>query len=89
MAHCRIIILAHLIGTIIIEEREYVTDKCRCNCLYDLDILIAGVESKKYSIKFIEPYYSGEQKLIFDIDLRNKTEGSFYVIRNEYPWAIE
>ena len=76
-------------GTIIIEESEYVTDKCRCNCLYDIDILITGVESKKYSIRFIEPYYSGEQKLIFDIDLKNKNEGSFKVIRNEYPWAIE
>ena len=75
--------------TIIIEERENITEKCRCKCLYDLEILVRSVEPEKYSIKFIEPYYSGEEKIIFDIDLAIMTEGSFSVTRNEYPWSFE
>jgi len=74
-------------GVIIIEERENVKDKCKCNCLYDLDILVVGVEPKQYSIKVIEPYYSGEQKIVFDVDLAKKSEGSFSATRNEYPWG--
>ena len=72
--------------TIIIEEYEYITNYCRCNCLYDLDMLVTGVEAKKYIVKIIEPYFSGKQKFIFEIDLENKPEGSFNIKRNEYPW---
>ena len=74
--------------TILIQEFEVITEPCRCLCLYDLDMLITGVESKKYTVKIIEPYYQGDQKIIFDIDLREITNGSFSVERDEYPWGI-
>ena len=67
--------------TILIQEFESVATPCRCNCLYDLDILVTGVEAKKYTIKIVEPYYSGEQKIIFDVDLNEIKNGSFSVAR--------
>jgi len=72
--------------TIIISESEKKT-LCRCDCLYDLDIEITGVDAKEYNIKFIEPYAGNQEKIIFHLDLKNTTEGSFCVLRNQYPWG--
>ena len=66
--------------TILIQEFE-AASLCNCTCLYDLDILVTGVEAKKYTIKIVEPYYSGEQKIIFDVDLNEIKNGSFSVVR--------
>ena len=75
--------------TIFIEEKEEFNNDlaCSCNCLYDLEILIAGVEAKKYIVKFIEPRYSGDDKLVFEIDLTENKEGSYSVNRDSYPWG--
>ena len=75
--------------TIFIEEKEEFNNDlaCSCNCLYDLEILITGVEAKKYIVKFIEPRYSGDEKLIFEIDLTENKEGSYSVNRDSYPWG--
>ncbi|MDL2262447.1 hypothetical protein LJC11_02970, partial [Bacteroidales bacterium OttesenSCG-928-I21] len=74
--------------SILIKEYEStsVYEMCDCNCLYDLDIPAINVETKKYTVKFTEQYYSGKNKIVFDIDLAEKTEGSFSVARREYPW---
>ncbi len=71
--------------TIVIEEYE--TSKlCDCNCLYDLDIELTGIEAKKYHIKFVEPYVIDKEEIFFDIDLKNSVEDRFCMIRNHYPW---
>ena len=73
--------------TILIREFEK-SALCKCNCLYDLVIEINGVDTRKYTIKFIEPYISGQDELIFDIDLKKDTNGSFCVARKLYPWGM-
>ena len=60
--------------TIIIRELEAVTEPCNCTCLYDLDMLITGVEAKKYTIKITEP-----RKIVFDVDLNETTNGSYSI----------
>jgi len=72
--------------TIII--REFETDQpCRCNCMYNLEIELSGIESTSYQIKFVEPYCGDQEKLIFGVDLSVVTQGSYCVIRKEYPWG--
>jgi len=73
--------------TIIVQECEK-NSLCNCLCLYDLDIEINGVDSKKYQVRFIEPYSGEQDKLIFGIDLTIDLEGSYCVIRKQYPWGI-
>jgi hypothetical protein len=73
--------------TIVIQEFEAAA-LCDCNCLYDLDIEINGVDSKKYQIKLIEPYLSEQSEIIFEIDLTKNMNGSFCVTRKQYPWGM-
>jgi len=73
--------------TIIIKEYEK-SSMCDCNCLYDLEIEITGISSKQYQVKFIEPYSGKQEKIIFEIDLSDINEGSFCVIRTQYPWGM-
>jgi hypothetical protein len=72
--------------TIIIQEFEKIA-QCRCNCLYDLNIEIKEVETKKYQVKFIEPYSGEQAKLIFGLDLTKDKEGSYCITRKQYPWG--
>ncbi len=72
--------------TIIIKEFE-ASMGCKCDCLYDLDIELTGLEAKKYHIKFIEPYAGNEKKIFFDVDLENNRDGKFCVVRKKYPWG--
>jgi hypothetical protein len=73
--------------TLIIKENESKVG-CRCNCLYDIDIEVKGVEPKIYQVKFTEPYAGRGDKIIFRADLVNNPEGSFSVTRKQYPWAM-
>ena len=57
--------------TFLIKEYE-VNGNCRCTCFYDLDMIITGVEEKKYTIQITEPY-----QIFFDIDLEYNPKGSF------------
>jgi len=66
--------------TILIQEFEY-SAQCYCNCLYDLNIEVTGVEQRNYQVKFVEPYVSGQNKLEFEIDLVEVTDGSYCVTR--------
>ncbi|MBN2484471.1 MAG: hypothetical protein JXB34_00720 [Bacteroidales bacterium] len=74
--------------TIEIQEFEK-TPQCHCNCLYDLNIDINGVELKKYQIKFVEPYVSEQNKLVFEIDLTKDANGTYCVTRKQYPWGMD
>jgi hypothetical protein len=74
--------------TILIQELEK-TAQCNCNCLYDLDIELNGVALKKYQIKFVEPYVSEQNKLLFEIDLTKITNGTYCVTRKLYPWGMD
>lgn len=71
--------------TIIVREFEK-NMGCKCNCLYDLDIMIDGVEPGDYQLQMIEPYLGTQQPLIFELDLKNCKEGSSCVPRTNYPW---
>ena len=72
--------------TIIIKEFEN-DQGCDCNCLFDLDIKLQGVEQNKYTVKFIEPYAIGQEELVFEMDLTSINEGEFCIIRKGYPWG--
>ncbi len=73
--------------TLIIQEYESAA-LCRCNCLYDIEIKIEGVEARSYQLKFIEPYSDEMEKLEFKIDLATAIIGSMCVTRKLYPWGI-
>lgn len=73
--------------TIVIQEFEQ-TQGCHCNCLYDLEIEISGVESKRYNINFVEPYALKGESINFEIDLTKSIAGSYCVTRKNYPWGI-
>jgi len=72
--------------SIIIQEFEKIA-QCNCNCLFDLEIEINGVETKKYQLIFIEPYSGDQEKIIFGLDLTKDDEGSYCVVRKQYPWG--
>lgn len=72
--------------TIVVQEFEQ-TQGCHCNCLYDLEIEINGVENKRYQIEFVEPYAPKGESINFAIDLTKNIVGSYCVIRKNYPWG--
>lgn len=74
-------------NTILIEESE-TEAACDCNCLFDLEMELRGVEEKTYTIRIAEPYVNEEEWLEKDIDLKNNPEGSFCVVRKQYPWGL-
>jgi hypothetical protein len=71
--------------TILIRESES-TSMCDCNCLFDLDIEITGVEVNAYQVRIMEPYAGDQEQLLIGIDLEKNKEGSFCVTRKQYPW---
>lgn len=73
--------------TIFIQEFEELA-ACDCNCLFDIHIEISGIETKVYYLKFIEPYCGDQEKLQFEINLSENTEGVHCVSRYDYPWGI-
>jgi len=73
--------------TIIIKEKEAAA-LCNCMCLYDLDMIISGIEFKKYILKFYEPYISENERISFEIDLNKESTGSFCVVRKFYPYGM-
>lgn len=73
--------------TIIIQENEKEA-LCNCNCLFDLDMEITGVETSKYQVRFIEPYAGDQEELQFEMDLTKHPDGSVCVVRKQYPWGV-
>ena len=71
--------------TIIIEEKES-GGFCDCECLFDLDFEVTGLEAKTYVVRFIEPLWNRPDKLIFNVDLSVLTSDSYCMVRKNYPW---
>ncbi len=61
---------------------------CKCNCLYDLDVEIIGIEAKTYQIEIVEPFIGEQEKLSFTINLAKDKSGTVCVNRTTYPWAM-
>jgi hypothetical protein len=72
--------------TIIVKEFEK-NMGCKCNCLYDLDLEVEGIEPGKYQLQIIEPYIGNQEPLGGLIDLYTLKQGCFCVIRSIYPWG--
>lgn len=73
--------------TIVIKESEQ-SALCNCNCLFDMDMEISGVNAGKYQVKVVEPYAEDMDRLVFEADLTQEPEGSFCVTRKIYPWGV-
>jgi hypothetical protein len=73
--------------TIIVQESEE-SALCDCNCLFDLNIDISGVEEQKYYIQIKEPYCGEQQKLYLLLLLDKDKEGTICVTRKSYPWGM-
>jgi len=73
--------------TLVIKESEQHA-ACDCNCLFDLQITVNGLESLDYIIKVIEPYCGEQEKLIGHIHLAATPAGSFCATRRFYPWGM-
>ena len=73
--------------TIIISEFEE-SALCNCDCLFDLEFEVSGVEMQPCQLKLIEPYASDQDKIVFGINLIIDQEGTFCVFRTQYPWNI-
>jgi hypothetical protein len=72
-------IIEEVNDTIIIQEFEN-DDPCSCICEFDLDFMINNVEKKFYWIKLVVPKYeycTGENPMIFPIDLSINDEGEY------------
>jgi hypothetical protein len=73
--------------TIIVQELEK-SALCNCNCLFDLEMEISGVEEHKYFIQIKEPYCGEQQKLYLLLFLDKDKEGTICVTRKQYPWGM-
>jgi len=82
--YCKIELLD---DTIAVQEFEKKSG-CKCDCIYDLDIEISGVEKKKYQLKILEPYVQEQSELKLEVDLMKESVGSFCVTRKQYPWGM-
>jgi len=72
--------------SLIIREGEMKAG-CRCNCLFNLDILVKNLPPDTYHVRFKEPYVENSlQQLVFDLDLKKVPEGEFCVTRPENWW---
>lgn len=72
--------------TIMVVESESVKG-CKCDCLYDLDIEISGIEPQSYFLKIEEPYCGSQQEIGFKLDLPEIRSGNYCVSRTSYPWG--
>jgi hypothetical protein len=74
-------------GDSLIVREEDVKQLCRCNCLYNLDILVHNLPADTYHVRIVEPYVQGDEaRLVFDLHLKSETEGQFCVTRPEAWW---
>ncbi|MBD3298190.1 MAG: hypothetical protein GF341_06015 [candidate division Zixibacteria bacterium] len=78
-------------GSVIsIDEIEWVSEPCRCLCLYDMEYAISGVAPGTVTLQFNEPYLEeGDAILSITVDLAAEPSGSICVERSHYPWGVE
>lgn len=81
--NCEIVTIG---DTIIINEFEK-EQGCNCECLFDLDIELQGIDQNKYQVRFEEPYTEGQAEIFFEMDLTSNNEGEFCAVRKGYPWG--
>lgn len=73
--------------SILITEKEILTQPCKCNCLYDIEYDIPNVTDSSYVIIVNEPYVTNEtDRLIFNMSPVISSIGAFCKTRNMYPW---
>jgi hypothetical protein len=73
--------------SILITEKEILTQPCKCNCLYDIEYDIPDVTDSSYVIIVNEPYVMNEtDRLIFNMSPVISSIGAFCKTRNMYPW---
>ena len=71
----------------ITENERKANGGCICDCLYDIDYKLKGLEAATYKVSIIEPYlFNDDEALVFEIDLTKDIEGMFCKKRNSYPW---
>ncbi len=73
--------------TLIIKEKES-ESLCDCNCLYDLEFEAGEIPDNTFILKIVEEYQTGEEELVFEININEDTNGEFCVTRKDYPWGI-
>ena len=72
--------------SLIIREDDF-KHGCKCNCQYNLDILVHNLPADLYHVRIAEPYAGKpESRLIFDLDLKKEKTGEFCVTRGEGWW---
>jgi len=73
--------------TLIISESEH-SAMCDCNCLYDLEYTLTGIEKGTWWIRVVEPYIrsSEDEPILFEVNFRKDTSGQVCYTRNFYPW---
>ncbi len=76
--------------TIIIEELDSLEGGgCDCNCLFNIDYELTGVDPGVYTFIVIEPYrHPSDPELIFEMDLTTESSGIECVPRSYYPWGF-
>lgn len=75
-------------GVIHIVESE-TGPNCRCNCLFDLYMVVENVPAGSFIIKVDEPLLGeGEARMEFTVDLSKVSQGENCVPRNMYPWGL-
>ena len=77
--------VAYRNDTILIQEFEKHAG-CKCNCLYNLDIEVEGLEPGKYQLRLIEPYLGTQQPIIGFLDLLSQKQSNLCASRSIYPW---
>lgn len=75
--------------TLLITEKEK-SSLCDCNCLFDLDYTLSDIRKGTWWIRVDEQYIQTpeQEKILFEVDLKNEPEGQFCVQRDIYPWRI-
>jgi hypothetical protein len=74
-------------GDSLIIREENAKLGCKCNCIYNLDILVHNLPADTYHVRFVEPNVHGDKpQLVFDLDLKKKPEGEVCVTRGEGWW---
>jgi hypothetical protein len=75
-------------GVIHIVESE-TGPNCRCNCLFDLYMVVENVPAASFVIKVDEPLLGeGEARMEFTVDFSKVTQGENCLPRNFYPWGM-
>ncbi len=74
-------------GDSLIIREEDAKHGCKCNCLFNLDILVRNLPAGTYHVRVVESKidYTWPQ-LSFDLDLKKEPEGEFCVTRPEGWW---